>query len=223
MGHGEEWAEVQYSPAEWICLRLTCVFIICVRMKRKHDHLKSTQRTNVLSQLLLFSSETLLWFSHTSHFHFISISDVSPKNSLGKKVDWEKIWEKKRQNSEYGRRTIFLVQSLSSLHYRNILVSCDSQISLIWVSTMFLLKFLWKNKRRNWDSSERKESKMWDHQGLYFMKKSEHFVWYFWSLFWNVRAPVSLAVEKNLITVCDVVEILSETLEETNVRSSFSS
>jgi len=34
---------------------------------------------------------------------------------------------------------------------------------------------------------------------------------------------VSLAVEKNLITVCDVVEILSETLEETNVRSSFSS
>ncbi len=33
-----------------------------------------------------------------------------------------------------------------------------------------------------------------------------------------MRDPVSLAKEKNLSTVCDVVEILFETLEETKMR-----
>ncbi len=33
-----------------------------------------------------------------------------------------------------------------------------------------------------------------------------------------MRHPESLAKEKNLSTVCDVVEILFETLEETNMR-----
>ncbi len=33
-----------------------------------------------------------------------------------------------------------------------------------------------------------------------------------------MRDPASLAKEKNLSTVCDVVEILFETLEETNMR-----
>ncbi len=34
----------------------------------------------------------------------------------------------------------------------------------------------------------------------------------------NVRPPESLDKEKYLSTVCDVVEILFETLEETNIR-----
>ncbi len=33
-----------------------------------------------------------------------------------------------------------------------------------------------------------------------------------------MRDPESIAKEKNLSTVCDVVEILFETVEETNMR-----